>query len=115
MDATTKRLEALRIEGERDGVRISDASRLDLIEFVSAHRCSRRPYLSLHDNGNLRTLWSTSDGEQVGLQFRGEDQVQFVLSAKRATGKMARSAGRDTLAGLPKQLEAHGLWALTRA
>ena len=29
--------------------------------------------------GNIRLLWDTAAGEQVGLQFRGTDKVQYVI------------------------------------
>lgn len=113
--ALLERLAELESAAEDEGIHLSEASEHDLKHFLSTHSFSRRPYLSLLENGNLRVLWKNAEGEQIGLQFRGGQEVQFVLFAKRHAPKtMARSAGRDTLAGIDRQIDAADLWRLLR-
>jgi hypothetical protein len=109
------RIDALKAEAAAVGLAASPESECDLLDFVTKYRIENRPYVSLLDNGNFRALWTNPEGEQIGLQFRGDDQVQFVLFAKRLPReRMARSAGRDTVAGIDRQIAAHDLWRLAR-
>ena len=67
------------------------------------------------DNGNLRAVWKDSDkqGTRLGLQFLGGGMVQFVIFKQRGvTRPISRLAGRDTFAGLKRQIEAFELDSL---
>lgn len=92
----SKRVQFLRIEAEIDRVPFSDASFSDLDAFVREIRPRMRPSLFLNDNGNLRALWKNDAREQIGLQFLGEGNIQFVIFKQRpGTLRMARIAGVD--------------------
>lgn len=67
-----------------------------------ANKGYKRPFITLLDNGNIRILWKNQEGEQIGLQFLGGKQVQYVLFALRENGIMARASGRDTINGVNK-------------
>jgi hypothetical protein len=88
------RLCELRLDAESNGALFSDASLHDLRAFLDTVPLARRPAIFLLDNGNLRTLWKNEANEQVGLQFLGNDRVQFVIfSQRQKSGVMAREAG----------------------
>ena len=83
MDAARERVDALKREAGAAGLPVSEGSERDFLRFLGDHPVERRPYLALLDNGNFRAVWKGPDGEQIGLQFRGGAEVQFVLFAKR--------------------------------
>lgn len=88
------RLRELRGEAESNGERFSDASVHDLRAFLEALPLAKRPAIFLLDNGNLRALWKNEAKEQVGLQFLGKNEVQFVIFSQREnSGVMTREAG----------------------
>lgn len=108
-----KRIAALRIIADEEGLPWSDVSLRALRRFLRAYPTTQRPLLTLLDSGNLRALWKDNQGQQVGLQFREPEEIQFVLFAKRpGSVAMTRTAGRDTFDALPKQIAAHGLMRL---
>lgn len=111
--ATIKRLAELKDEAAEEGVTISKASEVALKTFLSAAPFTRRPYVTLLDNGNLRAFWEDrAAGEEVGLQFLGGDVVQYVIFARReAEGQpyIARLAGRDVVTSIDGQIESNGL------
>jgi hypothetical protein len=92
----SKRLQFLKIEAEIDRISFSEASLSDFQAFMREIPLHARPSLFLSDNGNLRALWKNQN-EQVGLQFLGEGNIQFVIFKQRkGTLPMARIAGIDT-------------------
>ena len=109
----SKRLQFLKIEAEIDGVPFSDASLTDFQAFMRETRPRSRPSLFLNDNGNLRALWKNDRREQIGLQFLGEGNIQFVIFKQRkGTLAMARIAGidaKDKILGHIKASGAEGL------
>jgi hypothetical protein len=108
--ATKVRIDDLKSEAQAEGYAVSAASEKDLFTFLDTKVFTRRPLVTLLDNGNLRVLWRNAEGEQIGLQFRGNKQVQYVLFARRQTGNfIARSSGRDTLANIGRQIDVNDL------
>lgn len=111
--ATLQRLGELRDTADEEGLPVSRSSETALKAFLSAAAFTRRPYVSLLDNGNLRAFWEDKTSrEQVGLQFLGGDVVQYVIFAKRegeAGPYIARSAGRDLVTNIDGQIENNGL------
>jgi hypothetical protein len=91
------RLVELRIDALVDGEPFSEASALDLRQFVRSVGVTKRPGIFLLDNGNVRALWRGTDGQQVGLQFLGSGSVQFVIFSQRERPRMMmREAGVDS-------------------
>lgn len=110
------RIQELKADARAEGHAVSAASESDLLAFLDDYVFTRRPFITLLDNGNLRALWKNDDGEQIGIQFRGNKQVQYVFFAWR-DGKdfMARVSGRDRLADIGRQIEALNLGRLMTA
>lgn len=114
--AAMARLSELKVDARAEGYTVSPKSEKDLLEFLNSRIFTRRPFITLLDNGNLRALWKNAEGEQIGLQFLGAHKVQYVLFAKRIRGEfMARASGRDTLSDIDRQIEAHNLGRLMTA
>ena len=107
------RIECLMAIAEDEGIKVSADSEKDLWLFLYSVKFTRRPYIALLDNGNFRAIWKNADNEQIGLQFRGCRQIQYVLFALRSPDRfMAQAAGRDTLQNVRRQIDAHDLWRL---
>jgi hypothetical protein len=109
----SKRLQFLKIEAEIDRIPFSEASFADFQAFMRETGIRSRPSLFLNDNGNLRALWKNDRREQIGLQFLGEGNIQFVIfGQRRGTLAMARVAGidaKDKILGHIKASGAKGL------
>jgi hypothetical protein len=110
-----KRLAALAVAAEEEEITPSKASQKDLLRFLTTHREARRPAIYLLETGNYRAVWKSSEGEQIGLQFRGNEEIQYVIFAKREYPTMfSRSSGRDSFRGIEKQIDANGIrWLMT--
>jgi hypothetical protein len=93
----SNRVQFLKVEAEIDRVPFSDASLADFQAFMRETGPRVRPSLFLNDNGNLRALWKNDRREQIGLQFVGEGNIQFVIFKQRKGAlPMARVAGIDS-------------------
>lgn len=89
-----KRIQFLRVEAEIDSVPFSEASHSEFLAFMRSVRPTARPSLFLNDNGNLRALWKSEQREQIGLQFLGGGQIQFVIfKYQREHQNILRQAG----------------------
>jgi len=95
------RLRELRADAESNGEPFSDASLSDLRAFLDSLPLATRPAIFLLDSGNLRALWKNDAKEQVGLQFLGNGEVQFVIFSQRQNPPfMAREAGARPLSAV---------------
>ena len=98
IDACQKRVNVLKEEAYEEGHVFCEKSEGDLIAFLHEQSFSYRPVITLLSNGNLRALWKDNTGEQIGLQFRGGGEVQYVLFVRcEQEGLIDRAAGRETL------------------
>jgi hypothetical protein len=112
-ETTRARIDALRKAAEDEEIQVHDSSENDLHRFLLTWSGASDPRMSLLDNGNFRILWDSEDGRQIGLQFLGNDSVQFVLFAKReGADQLSRSAGRDTVDGVVRQIRGLDLLSL---
>jgi hypothetical protein len=92
------RIAFLKSEARDEGGSYNEASESDFRQFVDSHASLSKPSLYLVDNGNL---------------FLGAGQVQFVIFAKRPDAtELVRSAGRDSLAGIERQIASFELGQL---
>ena len=107
--AISKRIQFLKVEAVIDYVPFSEASLTDFQAFTRETGARARPSLFLNDNGNLRALWKNDRHEQIGLQFLGEGNIQFVIFKQRkgALG-MARVAGIDSMDRIVRHIKAAG-------
>jgi hypothetical protein len=111
-----ERIALLKNEAMEAGDPFNAPSERDFVHFVNSHHQLRRPSIFLVDNGNLRAVWKNAAGLHLGLQFLGGAQVQFVIFAKRSDATdVVRSAGRDTLKGIERQITSFDLAELVYA
>ena len=104
------RIEVLREEAATDGIAINGASERDFWAFVGWGKRVKGAQVVLMDNGNLRAVWEGRGGSHVGLQFRGDETVVYVIFSRRAGASgMSRVAGVDTLEGVKAQVRAFDL------
>jgi len=106
-----QRIQTLKVEAVLDQVPFSVASYSDFIAFMAEAQPKARPSLFLNDNGNLRAVWRNPSREQVGLQFLGSGNVQFVIFKQRR-GTVARIAGVDAKANILDHIRASGALGL---
>ena len=110
------RIQALREAAAQDGTAVNTASEKDFWRFVESEPFMRKGNLVLLDNGNLRTIWTDASGNQLGLQFLGSGMVQYVVFKRRlAAVAVSRAAGRDSLEGVRRVVQAYDLRTLIEA
>jgi hypothetical protein len=73
------RVSLLDETANEDEIQISLASRTDVEGFVKRLFGVRQPSVFLSGNGNFRLRWKNAQGEKVGLQFRGDGDVQYIF------------------------------------
>ena len=105
-----QRIELLKEIGEEEEIAYNANSEQDLWRFLKRLSFIKSPKLFLLDNGNLRAVWKGDGGKHIGLQFLGDEQIQFVIFSKRGEhNNMARIRGRDDFAGIARQLDASAI------
>ena len=105
-----RRIRYLKTEAIKSDERFSASSENALKEAMKVLPYSKPPSVFLLENGNLRTVWRCSDKQQIALQFRGNDDIQFVFFFKREDSDEIKFAyGRDSVAGIIKQIEGFNL------
>lgn len=93
-----------------NGISLNKASEGDFWTFLMAQNFFWKSKLFLLDNGNLRAVWKSEMGDQIGLQFLGSGAIQYVIFKHRPrAANVSRVAGRDTLDGVRGQISALGL------
>ena len=106
-------MEFLQEEARQEGYTLNLASRRDFERFALGADDVRKGGLVLLDNGNLRAIWRGEQGARLGLQFLGCGMVQYVIFKRRKGERsVSRVTGRDSLAGLARQLTAFELHSL---
>lgn len=103
-----ERLDALDEAAIEDEIAISKKSRKDANAFVALLHSVRMPTVFLVGNGNVRLRWSNKDGEKVGLQFRGNGEVQY-LFFKRVGDKFEHMLGTKLLSTITSFIATCGL------
>ena len=110
----SRRIEVLRSDAEDDGFVLNEASERGFWQYVRSAPFAQKAGLVLVDNGNLRAVWKGDDERHLGIQFLGNQWVEYVIFKRRPnTSDVARLAGRDTLDGAKKQIDAFDLTVLT--
>ena len=113
LDAYSSRIAYLRDEATHDGYDLNKSSEGDFRHFVRSRPYMRKGDLVLMDNGNLRAIWKDEKGGRIGLQFLGNNMGQYVIFRQRQTNrKISRVAGRDSLDGIVRQINAFQLHSL---
>jgi hypothetical protein len=112
LDIDLRRIQALRIEAEIDQVPFSNASYAEFRDFIRQVPVRTRPAIFLRDNGNLRALWKNENQEQIGLQFLGGGDVQYVILKRRPNRKLTTHSGVASSGELLALIRAVGVTAL---
>ena len=112
----SRRIEVLRSDAEDDGFVLNEASERDFWQYIRSVPFAQKTGLVLVDNGNLRAVWKGDDESLLGIQFLGNQWVEYVIFKRRpSTSDVARVAGRDTLDRLKRQIDAFDLTSLMGA
>lgn len=109
----SRRIEVLHSDAEADDFALNEASERDFWQYIGSIPFAQKASLVLMDNGNLRAVWKDDDESHLGIQFLGNQWVEYVIFKRRpSTGDIARVAGRDTLDGVKRQIDAFDLTSL---
>ena len=104
------RINVLKEQAEAEGYSLNEASGTAFWNFLKKHPFMRRGRLVLLENGNLRAVWSGGNDAHIGLQFLNERLIQYVIFARRGPdAPVSRVAGRDTMEGIMRQIDAFDL------
>lgn len=93
---TSVRIDALENYAHEEGSPFSSISKDALLNAIEDWGATRRPFVALLENGNLRAVWKAGR-EQIAVQFLSRSVVQFVIFVERKNGFISRSSGRDSL------------------
>ncbi len=115
--AYRERVNTLMGDAVLDGVSMNKYSELEFWTFLGSQDFFRKGSLFLLNSGNLRAVWKNKNGDQIALQFLGNEIIQYVMFKHRhpQTENISRVAGRDTLAGVRLQIAALDLSHLISA
>ena len=109
----SRRIEVLRSDAEDDDFVLNEASKKDFWQYIRSRPFAQKAGLALVDNRNLRAVWKGDDESHLGIQFLGNQWVEYVIFNRRpSTSDVARVAGRDTLDGVKRQIDAFDLTSL---
>lgn len=77
--AVEARLTELKKLAEEEGTAILPYSAAAVLRFLRAARATRAPMISLRDDGSYRAHWREQAQPQVGLSFRDDALIDFVI------------------------------------
>ena len=110
------RINVLREQAASDGYCINHESEAGFLEYFRSNPLIRRGRLVLLENGNLRAVWKGDYEAHVGLQFLGEQMIQYVIFKRRRPAlPVSRVTGIDNVSGVRKQIRAFDLEDLVYA
>ena len=113
LDSYESRLLSLQYDAAQDGYELSVESESDFKDFILSTAELQQGDLVLMENGNLRLVWEDDEDTQLGLQFLGSNRIQFVIFKRRSGEEhITQVAGRDSLTGLNKLIDAFDLQTL---
>lgn len=101
------RVSELRNIAAEEELPFIESSAREALAFAKELNATSRPGAFLVGNGCVRLLW-TDGPEQIGLQFRGDQTIQYVMFARRA-GQVATHMGGDDKETILRQITAIGL------
>ena len=105
-----KRIQDLKEIGLDDGISLNPDSISACLKFFFANPFLKLAGLIVKENGNLRAIWEGENEVHVGLQFLGDQSLQYVIFKQRTPeAPVSRVSGRDTMDGIMHQIEAFDL------
>ena len=109
-------IEALRNGASHNGFNLNEASEGDFWLFFKSMPFLRQAEVVLVDNCNLRAVRQGEDNSNVGLQFLGNQLVEyFIFKRRQGARDISRVTGVDTLDGFTRQIHAFDLTTLMYA
>ena len=84
------RIEVLGSDAEDDGLALNKASEKDFWQYIRSVPFAQKAGLVLVDNGNLRAVWKGDDESHLGIQFLGNQWVEYVIFKRRPSTMMLR-------------------------
>ena len=106
------RINFLKEEAKIEEIPFNKKSESDFWSFIKSIPFIRKSGLFLRDNGNLRVVWKDDNGNRLGLEFFGNDWMQYVIFKRRAEKEIARVVGKDNQQGIKEQIRAFDLTSL---
>ena len=108
-----QRITELHQIAKDEEIQINQDSESDFWKYVDFDYRMREGDILLMDNGNLRLVWNDQQGTHLGLQFLGNQHVQYVIFKQRKPcSPVSRVTGRDTFDGVRKQIKSFELDSL---
>ncbi len=105
-----KRIQDLKEIGLDDGISLNPDSITACLKFFMVNPFLKPAGLIVKENGNLRAIWEGENEVHVGLQFLGDQSLQYVIFKQRTPEALvSRVSGRDTMDGIMHQIEAFDL------
>ena len=109
------RIAELRDYAKLEGLAINGESENDCWALLKSEASLRPADLVLLDTGNLRAIWDDDRGQHIGLQFRGQGVIQYVIFGCDTNGRFIRTAGRDAWEGVARAVEDFGVASILYA
>ena len=110
-----EQVKALEDDAREENITINRASEKDFLSFVEPSSYAREGTVFLKDNGNVRAIWGDDEGNHIGLEFLGDDWIQYVIFKPHPSKRTARAAGRGDPKGVLAQIQAFDLHSLVYA
>lgn len=107
------RLELLREEAAFEGIQLNEGSVTDFWGFVEAEPRKKRASLILTVEGNLRAVWRTGPENHIGIHFKGDGAVHYVVF-KRMPGAdtVTRTSGACAISEVAELISRHKMGRL---
>ena len=111
--AYERRIDELEEQAQPYGYTLRTGSKAAFLLFLDRMPQIRQAGLILMENGNLRAIWKGDNGAHLGLQFISPESIQYVIfSRRKLRSSISRVAGRDTIDGIIRQIDAFDLHGL---
>ena len=96
-NAYKTRIETLRSYGAEEDLPINQNSEYDFWVFIHINPDICKTELALVDNGNLRAIWKWGKHGHLGIEFFGNQEIQYVVFwQNKPNGEILREANNGT-------------------
>lgn len=96
-----ERLKVVHEAASEEGVDVVQASENQLRRYLLEQlRPTVRPAITLSESGYLTATWRDANGQQAGVQFRGDGWVHYFVFARTPEGALTSHAGRLELSNV---------------
>ena len=109
------RIDFLKKEAEIEGISFNKESESDFWSFIKSIPFIKKGSLFLEDSGNLRAVWKDGNRNHLGLQFYGNDWMQYVIFKHYTEKEIGRVAGRDNQQGIKDKIHTYDLNSLVQS